>query len=199
MKKNIHLISSSLVLFFFLVIFSSYASTAEAASLPQTAGLKKQISVGEITLLTPENIEAQSYLGLSGEKSFTVPQIKADVILISVFSTTCPHCQKEAPNTNKLYKTIEARPDLKGKIKIIGIGTRDTLKDVAKFKEEYEVPFPLFADKNMSIFNQLAATGTPTLIGVKLLEDGTYSILFRKAGSIGDVPWFIDFLLEMAV
>ena len=198
MKKNNPLNSLSLVLFFSLVIFSSYASAAETVSSPPTADLQKQISIGEITLLTPENIEAQSYLGLSGEKSFTVPQIKAEVILINVFSTTCPHCQEEAPNTNRLYKAIEDRPDLKGKIKMIGIGTRDSLEDVAKFKVEYEIPFPLFADKDMSIFNQLAAKATPTMIGVRLMEDGTHSILFRKAGTIGEVPWFIDFLLEMA-
>jgi len=132
------------------------------------------------------------------KKDFIIPQIKADVVLINIFSTTCPHCKKEAPNTNKLYETIEGRPDLKDRIKIIGIGARDTLEKIAAFKEEYKVPFPLFSDKDMSIFEQLEATATPTLIGVKLLEDETQSILFRKAGSIGDVSWFIDFLLDMA-
>jgi len=160
--------------------------------------LKNRISISEITLLTPDDIKAQSYLGLSGGGRFTIPQIKAEVILINVFSTTCPHCRKEAPNTNKLFQAIEEREDLKGRIKIIGIGTRNTLEDVAEFKKEYNVPFPLFPDKDMSIFEKLETRGTPTMIGIKILADGSYSVLFFRAGSIGDVSWFIGFLIEMA-
>ena len=190
MNKNFYFISSCLVFFFSLLNFSNCTATEGVSSIPQSSVRKNQISVSEISLLTPDDKKAQSYLGLSGEKNFTVPQIKADVILINVFSTICPHCQEDAPNTNKLFQAIEDRPDLKGKIKIIGIGTRNSLEDVTLFKEEFKVPFPLFADEDMSIFTQLAATGTPTMIGIKLL--------FRKAGSIGEVSWFLDFLLDMA-
>jgi len=199
MKKSCWIVFLSLILLSSLLIFSNCTSTTgEVSSTPSLETLSDRISINEIILLTPDDIQAQSYLGLSGEKNFKIPQIKADVVLINVFSTTCPHCKKEAPNTNKLYETIEDRPDLKGQIKIIGIGAKNSLEDVALFKKEYKVPFPLFADEDMSIFDQLATTATPTMIGVKLLKDGTHSILFRKAGSIGEVPWFIDFLIDMA-
>ena len=39
-----------------------------------------------IVLRVPDNPELQQYLGLSGEKTFTIPEIKAEVVLIEIFS-----------------------------------------------------------------------------------------------------------------
>ena len=39
-----------------------------------------------IVLSVPDNSELQQYLGLSGEKTFTIPEIKAEVVLIEIFS-----------------------------------------------------------------------------------------------------------------
>ena len=40
----------------------------------------------EIVLSAPENSELQQYLGLTGKKTFTIPEIKAEVVLIEIFS-----------------------------------------------------------------------------------------------------------------
>ena len=40
----------------------------------------------EIVLSAPENSELQQYLGLAGKKTFTIPEIKAEVVLIEIFS-----------------------------------------------------------------------------------------------------------------
>ena len=39
-----------------------------------------------IVLSVPENPELQQYLGVSGKKTFTIPEIKAEVVLIEIFS-----------------------------------------------------------------------------------------------------------------
>ena len=39
-----------------------------------------------IVLSVPDNSELQQYLGVSGKKSFTIPEIKAEVVLIEIFS-----------------------------------------------------------------------------------------------------------------
>ena len=40
----------------------------------------------EIALSAPENSELQQYLGVTGKKTFTIPEIKAEVVLIQIFS-----------------------------------------------------------------------------------------------------------------
>ena len=39
-----------------------------------------------IVLRVPDNSELQQYLGVSGKKTFTIPGIKAEVVLIEIFS-----------------------------------------------------------------------------------------------------------------
>jgi len=40
----------------------------------------------EIVLSAPDNSELQQYLGVAGKKTFTIPEIKAEVVLIEIFS-----------------------------------------------------------------------------------------------------------------
>jgi thiol-disulfide isomerase/thioredoxin len=65
-------------------------------------------------------------LGFVGFGSFKIPEIKANLVIVEIFSMYCPYCQREAPNVNQLYAKIEQNPALKGKIKIIGIGVDTT-------------------------------------------------------------------------
>ena len=89
----------------------------------------------------------KGYLGLNGSGNFKIGQIKAQVVIIEVFSFYCPHCQRTAAQINDLYQMIEKRADLKGKIKMIGIGAKNSAYEVDSYKERYHVPFPLFPDE----------------------------------------------------
>ena len=40
----------------------------------------------KINLSVPENSDLQQYLGVNGKESFTIPEIKADVVIIEIFS-----------------------------------------------------------------------------------------------------------------
>lgn len=39
-----------------------------------------------INLVAPQNVEYQQYLGIAGRETFTIPEIKAEVVLIEIFS-----------------------------------------------------------------------------------------------------------------
>ncbi|MBW2441183.1 MAG: hypothetical protein JRH12_11950 [Deltaproteobacteria bacterium] len=39
-----------------------------------------------IDLAVPQDAEYQKYLGIGGSETFTIPEIKADVVLIEIFS-----------------------------------------------------------------------------------------------------------------
>ncbi len=95
-----------------------------------------------LMLPAPKSVDEKNYLGLSGTGAFKISQIKAQVALIEVFSMYCPFCQKDAPGLNELYRAIENNPQLKGKIKMIGIGAGNSPFEVDVFKKTYTVPFP---------------------------------------------------------
>ena len=40
----------------------------------------------EIVLTVPESLEHQEYLGLTGKKTFQIPDIKSEVVIIEIFS-----------------------------------------------------------------------------------------------------------------
>ena len=74
--------SYSKILLAAALIFLLSVGPAGAASQPPAVGGK----LPEITLAVPENTELQLYLGVSGKQTFAIPEIKAEVVLIEIFS-----------------------------------------------------------------------------------------------------------------
>ena len=40
----------------------------------------------DFALAVPKNVDHQSYLGVAGKEAFSIPEIKADVVIIQIFS-----------------------------------------------------------------------------------------------------------------
>lgn len=151
-----------------------------------------------INLPVPQSHTARTYLGLSGEGFFTIPQIKAKVVIIEIFSMYCPHCQWEAPKVNELYWAVEKDPDLKGQIKIIGIGAGNSTFEVGIFTEKYQVPFPLFPDEDFSIHEAVGQVRTPYFIGVKINADGSHAVFYSKEGGFEEPHQFLKLILNLS-
>ena len=60
----------------------------------------------DIRLAIPADAGYQTYLGIKGEGTFSLPQIKAPIVIVEIFSMYCPHCQREASSVNDLYSKI---------------------------------------------------------------------------------------------
>jgi hypothetical protein len=65
----------------FVGIFLLTASLATAGSQPPVVG---GVLPG-FDLTVPKNVEHQKYLGVAG-KTFTIPEIKAEVVIVEIFS-----------------------------------------------------------------------------------------------------------------
>jgi peroxiredoxin len=146
----------------------------------------------------PHETEAKNYLGLSGTGKFTIPQIKARVVIIQIFSMYCPVCQKEAFRVNKLYQAIQKRKDLRDKIKLIGIGTGNTDFEVGFYRDKYKVDFPLFSDEDESIYEILGELRTPYFIGVKINRDGSDEVFYSRLGQFRDTSGFLKRIIELS-
>ena len=144
-----------------------------------------------LNLPIPKSPEERGYLGLTGSGHFKIPQIKARVVIIEIFSMYCPYCQKEAPGINELYETIENDPELKNKIKVIGIAAGNSSFEVGVFKKAYDVPFPLFPDNDFTIHKALGDVRTPYFIVVKINDDRTHKVIHSEVGGFEGAEPFL--------
>ncbi len=179
-----------------IITLLAVANSLTAASSPPAVGEM----LPDITLPAPKDSAEKKYLdlGFFGFGSFKIPQIKAKVVIIEIFSMYCPFCQREAPNVNQLYAKIDENPSLKGKIKIIGIGAGNTSYEVGTFKKKYNIPFPLFADGDYVIHKMVGEVRTPYFIGVKINPNGSHQVIYSKLGGFDSVDQFLATLIKLS-
>jgi AhpC/TSA family. len=179
------------IVFFFVIVIillgcissNSQVTPNSPRNVSQTSDKKAPFPVFDLPI--PQNVAYKNYLGISGWGRFKISQIKSPVIFIGVFSAGCPHCRNAVPQVNELYQAIQAHPDLKEKIKIIGI-LDSYAHDVDLFRTRYKVPFPLFPGQESVISQKLGVKYLPKFFGVKNNDNGTMEKFYSKTGEF----WF---------
>ena len=174
------ILASLLILPAFLA--AEVAPPAEGGKLP------------DIRLAIPTDTTYKTYLGIKGEGTFSLPQIKASVVIVEIFSMYCPHCQREAPSVNDLYSKILQSEKLKDKVKLVGIGVGNSPYEVEYFKKTYSIQFPLFSDGKFIVHKQLGEVRTPYFIGIKNHRDGSHTLFYSKLGGIADNLSFLKLI-----
>jgi peroxiredoxin len=149
-----------------------------------------------INLPIPKTPVEKGYLGLSGDGFFKIPQIKAKVVIVEIYSMYCPFCQKDAPGVNELFNLVEKDPDLKDKIKLIGIGAGNTPYEVETYRKTYRVPFPLFPDKDFTIHKACGEVRTPYFMVIKINEDSTHQIVHAQLDEYPGAEVFLELVLK---
>ena len=93
---------------------------------------------------------------------------------------------------------MQARKDLKNKIKLIGIGSGNSDFEVNFFRKKYEVPFPLFSDEDYSIHKAVGEVRTPYFIGVRLKSDGSSEVFYSKLGGFKNADKFLELMVKLS-
>jgi len=158
-----------------------------AETLPPQVGA----SLPDMKIQKPADSAGLKYLGLSGSGTFSADQVKAQALMIQIFSLYCPYCQKDAPNMNRFFSLMEANPRIKGKIKILGIGAGNTQFEVNTFKKKYKVEFPLVPDADFTIHKIIGEVRTPYFIVVKLGGPKKREVVYSRLGAHEDVEAFL--------
>ena len=174
-----------------------------AGLLISAGGIQAEVSpppeggmLPDISLPVPAQPEEQQYLGVKDKGTFKLPGIRAEVLIIEVFSMYFPFCQKEAPSVNELYRLIGQDKNLKEKVKLIGLGAGNSPFEVNTFRNTYAVPFPLFADTDFAIHNALGKVRTPYFIVIKINKDGSHKVVYSKVGSFGEPQAFLQLITK---
>ncbi|MEJ2589074.1 MAG: redoxin domain-containing protein [Deltaproteobacteria bacterium] len=144
-----------------------------------------------LILPVPEAASQKAYLGITEGNTFKLSQIKADILILEIFSMYCPHCQREAKDVNRVFELIEGDPKLKGKIKLIGLGAGNSAFEVDVFRKKYSVPFPLFPDQDFSHYKRFGKVRTPYFFFMRLKTDGTCRVFYTKLGSLDGAERFL--------
>jgi len=187
--KNIVVILSGV----FAVVLAAAVGESPAASGPPVVGRP----LPAIELPTPADAAQRRYLGLEpGAKTFRIGQIRAKVVIIEIFSMYCPHCQREAPTVNALYRRIESDPTLSDRVRLIGIGVGNSTYEVNFFRRKYKVSFPLFADADFVIHKQLGEVRTPYFLAVQIEPGGATRVLYSRLGGAEDAGALLRELMQ---
>lgn len=151
-----------------------------------------------LSLMTPESKVDREYLGLETkpQEVFHVADIKADVLLIELFSMYCPYCQAEAPLVNEFHELAAGKKAEGVTIKMLGLGANNTDLEVKQFKHVYQLMFPVLPDKSMEMYNELKGEGTPGFIVVRLQKGEEPQIVHRRSGGFESAESFLKTLLE---
>jgi thioredoxin-dependent peroxiredoxin len=92
-----------------------------------------------------------------------------------------PGCTDETKQFRDLYKDFKKKG-----VVVVGV-SRDTVKAQAKFKEKYEVPFPLLADVDSAICDAFGVIVDKINYGRKYKGIQRATFLFGKNGKIKEV------------
>ena len=189
------MLKTTVVFFAALVICIAALNGAPVASEKPT--ITSDV-LASIELLVPQDQSAKNYLGLTEGESFTISQIETQVVIIEIFNMYCNNCQNEAPRVNELYQAVNNDANLKGTIKMIGIGVGNTPLEVEVFRKSYGVPFPLFPDEDYSIHKAIGEVRTPYFISLKINADKSLSVFHTKEGGFKDASRFLKQLVTAA-
>jgi len=134
-----------------------------------------------------------AYLGLpEGATSFRLSQIKAELVLVEIFSMYCPRCQAAAPKLNRVFERLKTSP-LGGSLKFVALGAGNTPFEVDYFCKKHHASMPMFPDTDYTLHATFGNVGTPSFYVLRALPGGKgLKVLFAHEGQPESEDAFLD-------
>ena len=93
--------------------------------------------------------------GLNGE-TVSLSGLRGKVVMLDFWSSWCPPCRQEAPALAQVYREYQGR-----NIEFIGVAIWDDSGDVARYIEEFGLPYPNVLDERGQIAIDYGVAGIP--------------------------------------
>ncbi len=109
----------------------------------------------------------KNYLGLRDSETFTLNEVKADLIVVEVMNMYCHSCRAKAPVNNRLFSLIQADPELKDRLKMLAIAVGSTERSIQPFRDEFESGYPIIPDPEFKVYKAIGGGGVPRTFYVR--------------------------------
>lgn len=104
-----------------------------------------------------ENVPPFSVQDTAG-RTHTPQSLKGKVVLMVFFATWCPPCQRELKHLKEaVWPDWQNRHD----IVLLPLGREHDLDALKAFQEKKQIPFPLAADPQRTVYSHFAKAGIP--------------------------------------
>jgi hypothetical protein len=137
------------------------------------------------TFDSPEATDDRAYLGIPEGETFTIGDINADLIVLEVLNTYCTSCQKQASVYNEAFQLAEIDSATQGRIKWMGMGVGNNETEVAAFREDKGILFPILTDLDFKFYDAVGGPGgvrTPFTILIRKDENGRGIVVESHVG-----------------
>jgi hypothetical protein len=155
----------------------------------------------EVPLKPHDDPKDIAYLGIPEDKSFTIKDVQADLVLIEILNVYCDSCEKQVPVYNKLYALIESEPETKGRIKMVGIGVANEDWEVKHFRKRFKVSFPVFADPDSVMHKAIGGSPPPFSIFIRQDPTGKAGLVVGAHSSVTyeheELFWEMQSMMDM--
>jgi len=148
-------------------------------------------------LTSPSAADERAYLGITSD-TFKLADVQADIVIVELFSLYCAMCAKEAPAVSDLFSLTKKNTTPQRRIVLIGIGAGNSVDEVARFKKQNSVLFPLVPDQKMTVARSMKMAITPGFIAFKKQPDGSLIKLHTRLGMLGPPQHFLDSAFKAA-
>jgi thiol-disulfide isomerase/thioredoxin len=127
---------------------------------------------------------APAFTAQTNAGPFDLSQVSTPVLL-EVFATWCPHCQRETAALNDLARKYS------GRLAIVAVSgspygldgsTAESQTDVNRFGQQFQVRYPIGFDPDLKVAQLYLQGGFPTLV----LIDKNKKISWMKSGEVAE-------------
>jgi peroxiredoxin len=140
------------------------------------------------------------YLGLPpDQKVVPLSDARADLLVMELLNIYCFACQSQALAFNHVFELIEKKPELKGRIKIVGLAVGNTGEEAEDFRKEYGLKFPVIADVDRHAPQLLGPDVLPPF-SLYIRRDGAgklTKVMATQVGVVEDPQILFDHLIEL--